>query len=462
VKPSDRTFERLRLYARIDFWGFCNYYDFEFFQKRKFFKDIAILFQSVVDEYKKGNALTVSVSLPPRSGKSYITSLFAAYWLAQFPELSVMRNSCTATLYQKFSYDTRDIIKSQKFKDVFPETKLQSDRQNLDGWSLETSKQVGYFGAGVGGTIIGFGANLAITDDLYKSMQDALSTTTNKFIKLWKESAHDSRKEKYCPEIYIGTRWAKDDIIGDAVESGFINSQISIPALINGKSFCEDVKTTDEYLLIKERTSKSTFEAEYMQNPLDVEGLLIPKHTIKFIDTSIIDKKDVSFSFAVGDPADTGGDKYSIPFIDVIIKDSSFACYVRDVIHSTIGIAANTERIIQKMSDNRTENIYIESNGVGLAAVLLLKKQITSGAQIRAFPSSTNKEVRILSNYEFIQKYFIFDSVKYNSDQEYRLFIDDLTSYSKEGDNKNKKDAIDVLSSAANILKIKFNKHLYG
>ena len=232
------TFEQARpvikQVARDDFWAFCCYYDWDFFRvNRRFFKQVAQLFQTVVNEYKQGNAISVSVSMPPRSGKSYITSLFAAYWLSQFPELSVMRNCCTASLYQKFSYDTRNIIRSEKFKELFPNIELQGDKQNLDGWNLTTSKQVGYFGAGVGGTIIGFGANLAITDDLYKSMQDALSSTTNAFVKLWKESAHDSRKEKNCPEIYIGTRWTKDDIIGEAMDKGYLLESVTIPALID-------------------------------------------------------------------------------------------------------------------------------------------------------------------------------------------------------------------------------------
>jgi len=445
--------------ARRNFWAFCVYIDSDFFYARPFFWDVANLFQSVINNYKSSTSISVGVSMPPRSGKSYITSLFAAFWLAQFPELSVMRNSCTSSLYQKFSYDTREIIRSVKFREVFPEIQLQSDRQNLDGWSLSTSKQVGYFGAGVGGTIIGFGANIAITDDLYKSMQDALSSNTNAFVKLWKESAHDSRKEKNCPEIFIGTRWTKDDIIGEATDKGHFHKAISIPALIDGKSFCEDVKSTAEYLQIRERISKSTWNAEYMQNPLSLEGLLLPLESLHF---SNLSTEEVQFSFAVGDPADRGGDKYSMPFINVIEHEGSIACFVRDVIHSTDGIESNTYRILDKCNDNRTEQIFVESNGVGLAAVLLIKKQLGEHRKLSAFPSTLNKEVRILSHYEFVQKYFIFDKSKYENVQEYRDFINDLTSYTKTGDNKNKKDAIDVLCSAASIIKIKYKKILYG
>jgi hypothetical protein len=442
-----------------NFWAFCCYYDWDFYKvNRRFFKPVAQLFQTVIDEYKQGNAISVSVSMPPRSGKSYITSLFAAFWLSQFPEQSVMRNSCTSSLYQKFSYDTRNIIRSQKFRELFPAIELQGDKQNLDGWNLTTSKQVGYFGAGVGGTIIGFGANLAITDDLYKSMQDALSSNTNAFVKLWKESAHDSRKEKNCPEIFIGTRWTKDDIIGEAMEKGYLAESISIAALVNDKSFCEDVKTTAEYLQIKERISPSTWNAEYMQEPLSLEGLLLPIESLHFGKPST----ETHFCVAVGDPADTGGDKYSMPFIDVLEHEGQLACYVRDVIHSTAGIEANTSRIIDKSNYNNTEQIFIESNGVGLAAVIHLKNNLGVHRKLSAFPSTLNKEVRIQSHYEFVQKYFIFDQEKMQSDQEYREFVRDLTSYTKIGDNKHKKDAIDVCCSAAAIIKIKYKKVLYG
>jgi len=197
----------------------------------------------------------------------------------------------------------------------------------------------------------------------------------------------------------------------------------------------------------------------WIQEP---EGVLLPKSKLKFKDLSTLPADAIHFRFSVGDPADTGGDRYSMPFIDVLEHEGQLACYVRDVIHSTAGIEANTSRILDKCNDNNTEQIFIESNGVGLAAVLLIKKQLGEHRRLSAFPSTLNKEVRILSHYEFVQKYFIFDQVKYDTVPEYREFVNDLTRYTKEGDNKHKKDAIDVLCSAAAIIKIKYAKVLYG
>lgn len=460
---SKESKEVLRLAAQSHFWAFCCYMDWEFFHdKRRFFKSIAIEMQSVIDNYRNGKAIKISISMPPRAGKSYITSLFACFWLSQFPTLSVMRNTCTSTLYDKFSYDTRALIRSDKFKEIFPQIQLSGDKQNLGGWNLSTSKQVGYFGAGVGGTIIGFGANIAITDDLYKSMSDALSDTVRDKVKLWKESAHDSRKEKNCPEIYIGTRWTKKDIIGEVMDSGDLQKAIVIPALDeNNKSFCEDVKSTEEYLSIKERIDESTWSAEYMQEPLDIKGLLLPLSSLSFTDVSIINCEDLVWSFFVGDPADKGGDKFAGLACWVVVKENKLFCYVRDAICSKDGIEVVVPKIKDITIKYSIEEAYIESNGVGLAAVLTLKPLLqNSNTKLKPFPSTEPKDVRILGNYEFVRDRFIFDS-NYKQNEGYSLLIKDATEFMKDGENLHKKDAIDVLCLAAKLIKIKFANVLY-
>ena len=192
----------------------------------------------------------------------------------------------------------------------------------------------------------------------------------------------------------------------------------------------------------------------WIQEP---EGVLIPRSKMKFAKLENI--KPI-YSFAVGDPADTGGDKFSMPFIHVVEIDGRVAFHVRDVIHSVTGIEANTERVLDKLHEWACEDLFYESNGVGLAAVLLIKNRLRAGQKIHAFNSTINKEVRIFSHFEFVQKFFIFDA-DYENNPEYKSFISDVTNYRKDGDNKHRKDAIDVLCSAANILKIKFKNLLY-
>jgi len=257
--------------CRREFWEFCLFYDNEFFKKRLFLQEVAEAFQQI----EEGKIRSLSVSMPPRAGKSYIASLFCAWTIGRNPSESVMRNTCTATLYQKFSYDVRAAVKSDKFKQVFPSVILSDDKANLQGWNTNSAKQVSYFGAGVGGTIIGFGAsNIAVTDDLYTGLEQALSDTQNDRIIQWKEATHDSRFESGCKRIDIGTRWSLNDVIGRQMNEGIYDKSIVIPALVEGKSFCEDVMTTAEYLEKQKRTEESIWMAEYMQEPVDIKGRL--------------------------------------------------------------------------------------------------------------------------------------------------------------------------------------------
>lgn len=186
------------------------------------------------------------------------------------------------------------------------------------------------------------------------------------------------------------------------------------------------------------------------------EGVLVPKSKLTFVEDVNNRDEDVQYRFAVGDPADTGGDKYSMPFMEVVFYQDKLLCYVKDVIHTGMGIEANTQRIVERVKDYRTQQVLIEANGVGLAAFLLLKQIIPEGREVIPFNSSVKKEIRIYSNYEFIPKHFIFSQKQYNENAEYRQFVNDLTNYQKDGDNKHRIDAIDAMCSAAKILKLKY------
>jgi len=191
------------------------------------------------------------------------------------------------------------------------------------------------------------------------------------------------------------------------------------------------------------------------------EGVLLPLSQIRFGDMSLIDERDVVFKFAVGDPADKGGDHFCIPFAHVVIIDNQLSIYIKDVIHSKDGIEVVNERSAEKSRELFMEEIYLEVNGVGSGAYYLLKRDLSNHAKIKPFTSTINKEVRILSHYEFVKKYFVFDK-SYKSNPEYAEFIRHVSGYEREGENKNKKDAIDALCSMAYILKIKYKKLLYG
>lgn len=427
-----RILLRLEL-CRREFWEFCQYYDKEFFNSRLFLRDVAEAFQ----EIEEGKIKSLSVSMPPRAGKSYVSSLFCAWTIGRNPERSVMRNTCTATLYQKFSYDVRNIVKSDKFKEVFPTVQLSDDKANLQGWNTNSAKQVSYFGAGVGGTIIGFGAdNIAVTDDLYTGLEQALSDTQNDRIIQWKEATHDSRFESGCKRIDIGTRWSLNDVIGRQMNDGIYDKSIVIPALVEGKSFCEAVMTTDEYLEKKKRTEPSIWEAEYMQSPVDIKGRLFNDlKTIPLTDFNTI-KDTVQGCIAYCDVADQGADFTAFAILAVANNE----LYLVDYVFNKANTDVTLPIISQKLNQWRVAYCRVESNSMGAMFSRNLQKQTQT--KILPVHNSTNKITRIIMQSVWIQQRITFVTT---GTPESELFLQNVLHFSKEGKNKND-DAPDCLA----------------
>jgi predicted phage terminase large subunit-like protein len=424
---SQQLKELLKLeLCRRQFWMFCLHYDKEFFISRPFLKEIADAFQ----EIEERTITSLSVSLPPRAGKSYITSLFCAWTIGRNPDQSVMRNTCTATLFLKFSYDVRTIVKSDKFKQIFTDVVLSDDKSNLQGWNTNKTKQVAYFGAGVGGTIIGFGAsNVAITDDLYRGIEDALSDTINDRINSWKESTHDSRFERGCARIDIGTRWSLNDVIGRNIESHSYQKTIMVKALDdNDQSFCEAVMSTDEYLDKRKKTANEIWCAEYQQEPVDIAGRTFTD--IKTIDKDEFEAIKYQIEGCIGyvDVADAGIDYTALAICAVIKND----LYIVDYVFSRENTDVTIPLVAQKLNEWNVNYCRVESNNVGAMFGRSLQKETKT--RILLVHNSVNKMTRIMMQSAFIQNRFIF--VK-TGDQNQELFIQNLLSFTKEGRNKN-------------------------
>ena len=437
--------ELLRRGAADSFVIFSYYYDWDLFRKRPFLKEIAQTFQDVAD----GKLKRVAVSLPPRAGKSYITTLFCAWMLGKHPTESVMRNTCTATLSRKLSYDSREVLKSEKFMAVFPDVKLSDDKGAVDGWNTNHSKSVGYFGQGVGGTIIGFGATkVAITDDLFRSFEDAMSETIRDKVHSWYSGTHLSRKESGCAEIDIGTRWVREDVIGANSAKGYYDKEIIVPALdVNDKSFCEDVLSTEEYLEKRTNTPKEIWMAEYQQQPSDIEGRLF-ESVERFSDEelkSILERSEGSLAYI--DVADEGVDYLAMAVAHLVAKRwyITDVLFTRDNTDITIPLAASL------LKKNKVQRCAIETNNMGAMFTKEMRKQGLD-TTIQGISNTTNKNTRIIMASAFINRAMVFVE---NPTGQYAQFLQNLFTYSKEGKNKHD-DAPDCLAGLTRLIQVMF------
>lgn len=445
-------------YAIQEFWLFCVYMDPVFFDitKRPHLFEIARVFQKV----ETGELKKVMISLPPRAGKSYLTSMFCAWTFGKHPEDSIMRNSYGQDLANKFSYDVRAIIQLPKYLEIFPHIKLRSDKANIVDWALQTSKQSAYFCAGVGGAITGKGCNrLAILDDPIKNIEDALSETILNKTWQWYTSTHKSRIEKFCAEIHIATRWSSKDPIGKLKESQPGEwLEIVIPALDkNGKSFCEEVKTTEEYLELKKVQDDFIWEAEYMQNPVESKGLLFPMVSLKRFSLQEVSRLDVSneekWDAIVGytDTADEGTDYLA----SLTGKIKGEFVYITDVVFTQEPIEITEPLVAQMIIDTNQNKHIVESNAGGKSFAVNVKKLITGSSKcyVQSIPQTKNKETRILMKSGQIKQYFFFRN-DYEVGSDYDKYMKQLTSYVKLGNNSHD-DAPDATTGLAENFLIK-------
>ncbi len=434
--------------ARDNFYAFCVYMDSKFFTPAKWhLKEAAEALQKVYE----GVIKKLAVSMPPRAGKSYLISLFCAWMLGKFPEGSIMRNSYAAELAEKFSYDIREIVQKPKYLAVFPGTELKKDKRALQDWALTSARDISYFCAGVGGPITGKGCTLlSILDDPVKNIEEALSPTIIENIWKWYTSTHLSRLESGCPEIHIATRWSKKDPIGRLTdpESEEYSSDwhvINIPAMIDGKSFCEEIKTTVEYEEIKRVMEDFIWESEYMQQPFEVKGQLFPQSELKRFKMSDLEDKKYADVIGYTDVADEGDDY----LCSVIGKRFYEKTYIIDVIYTRDPIEITEPLVAGAIIDTKCQLMNVEANAGGKSFALNIQKLIKGKTRCycKYEPNTTNKETRILINSGYIKKNFYFRS-DYEPGSHYDAYMRAMYSYVRMGKNKND-DAPDATTGMA-------------
>jgi len=145
------------------------------------------------------------ISLPPRHGKTEILLHAIAWWLSRHPASPVMYCAAEADLAIAKSKRARDLAISAGLP-------LRQDTHAGKEWQLDTGG--GLKAAGVGGSIVGRGAELLIIDDPIASREQAESPAYRARVWEWFEGTVMHRLEPGGSCIVVHTRWSEDDLIG--------------------------------------------------------------------------------------------------------------------------------------------------------------------------------------------------------------------------------------------------------
>lgn len=138
--------------------------------------DICRRIERFIEQVEKGLSPRLLLMMPPRSGKSEISSRHTpAFILGKHPEWEIIAASHTSSLSLSFSRYLRDLVRDPAYQAIFPDMCLDPSSQSVENWN--TTKGGGYLAAGVGTGITGRGAHVLLLDDLVKDMEAADSIT---------------------------------------------------------------------------------------------------------------------------------------------------------------------------------------------------------------------------------------------------------------------------------------------
>lgn len=235
------------------------------------------------------------IFMPPRHGKTKAVShMFPAWMLGQKPDLRIIMASYGALLASRNSRTVRNLIQSQEYAQLFPNTKVSEDTASKNEW--DTTEGGGVIAVGVGGGVTGHGGKLIVLDDVIKSRAEAESETYREKTIDWYTSDLLTRLEEPNGAIILMmTRWHMNDLAGYLLENEADDWEVlDLPALANendplGRDIGEALwpEAYSEAVLTKrrEQMGEYAFSSLYQQAPMPSKGGLFDVSKITIVDS---------------------------------------------------------------------------------------------------------------------------------------------------------------------------------
>ena len=241
---------------------------------------------------ERGEISRLMVCMPPGSAKSTYTSVeFPPWFMGRNPKLNIIAASHTQELAERFGRRVRNIVGSQEFRSVYGYG-LSADSTSAGRWDNEHGGE--YFAAGVGGSITGRRADLALIDDPVKSREDADSQRSRD--KAWDWYVNDllTRLKPGARQIIVMTRWHEDDLGGRILareREKWTLLELPMEAGANdplgrepGELLWPDWFTAEMVETAKRDTR--SWNALYQQNPTPDSGDYFKKEWFRYYDTA--------------------------------------------------------------------------------------------------------------------------------------------------------------------------------
>lgn len=303
------------------------------------------------DEYDE-----LIINSPPGSAKSTYTShVLPAAFMGRFPTKNIILATHTADLSERWSRKVRAAVASPKHNQVFPASTLSQDSTAVSRWA--TSKGGEVLAAGVGGSILGFRADLGILDDPISGFEQAQSLTQLQKVHNWYETDFVTRLKPGAKVVLICQRLSPNDLAGYLIARNEENPTRRQRILIL-KMECDDPATDPLQRQLGERLWPEWFtpamvedakrddfkwKTLYQQHPPSEAGSWVSVDEILFRpspsltpETRLYGTTDLALSVNTGD--------YTVHFI--VAVDSNGDWDIVDAIRERVDSDASASRVV--------------------------------------------------------------------------------------------------------------------
>lgn len=279
--------------AKVDLYFFSRW----MFMQRKGFKWIRgrhhkLICDALMRVYN-GQCKRLIINVPPRYSKTELAVInFMAWALGNVPDAEFIHTSYSGRLAGNNAWQAREMVQSEPYREIFPETQLRTDSAAKDEWRTSAGGCV--YAVGAGGTITGYGAGkhrpgfggAIIIDDPHKA-DEARSDVIREGVIEWFQNTLESRKNgPDTPIILIMQRLHERDLAGWLLSGGNGETweHVCLPAINDdGTALWQEKHRIDDLQRMR-ASAPYTFAGQYMQSPTQPEGNVIRPDNIQIID----------------------------------------------------------------------------------------------------------------------------------------------------------------------------------
>lgn len=234
------------------------------------------------------------VSMPPRVGKSTMSSIMTPAWfLERYPDRQVILATHDSPLSTSFGRKVRDLIGRNAGA---LQARLAQGVAAASEW--ETTLGGGMLSRGIGGSITGRGGHLFLIDDPIKDFRDAHSPAHRQAQWEWLLSTALTRLEPGAAVVVVATRWHEDDLIGRLLSPDWEGDpdeweMLRLPALADepddplGRAEGEPLtiasvdetpgQAVERWEKIRRSTSSYLWHGMYQQAPREPDGTILKR-----------------------------------------------------------------------------------------------------------------------------------------------------------------------------------------